>query len=75
MSIKQLIQEIKQSNKIGIFAFLEDEELLILVAQQALDIMGDGHKHIGLTNQMAYRGAVNQFGEQLVNAAIKFYKS
>jgi len=74
MSTKQLIQQAKESGKIGIFAFLEDKEFLTLIAEQALDIMQDGTKHTGFTNQIAYKGAVNQFGEPLVKAAIQIYK-
>jgi hypothetical protein len=71
----RLLQEAKQTKQLGVIHFLDEEDGLKFIAQQAQDIDNNGNRYIGGTNKFAYAGAVNQFGEPLVNAAIELYNS
>lgn len=72
-----LLKQARDEKRLGIFQAMDDESALEMIAQQAQSITEDGKQYKGdnaaEVAKMAYNGAVNQFGESLVKAAIEKY--
>lgn len=68
-----LIQEAKDSGKLGVFKNMENEALLKMVAEQAQNLDAKGKEGKPEEAEMAMNGTVNQFGKELVDAAIAKY--
>jgi hypothetical protein len=73
----QLLNEARDTGKLGVFKDMEDEAALKIISQQAQNLDEKGQPFTGENaeerGRMAMEGTKNQFGEQLVNAAIEKY--
>lgn len=69
----QLLNEARDTGKLGVFKDMEDEVALKTIAQQAQNIDDKGKPHPPEQAKMAMESTKNQFGEELVNAAIEKY--
>lgn len=73
----QLLNEARDNGKLGVFNNMDDEAVLKMIAQQAQNLDDKGNSYEGTDaverGKMALDGTNNQFGEDLVKAAIVKY--
>lgn len=73
----ELLKQARESDKLGVFKDMEDEAALKMIAQQAQSLDTNGKPYEGTDAAeratMALNSTVNQFGKELVDAAIEKY--
>lgn len=73
----ELLNQARDGGKLGVFKDMEDEAALKMIAQQAQNLDTNGKPYEGTDAAeratMALNGTINQFGKELVDAAIEKY--
>lgn len=73
----ELLNQARETGKLGVFKDMEDEAALKMIAEQAQNLDTNGKPYEGTDAAeratMALNGTVNQFGQELVDAAMERY--